>query len=211
MFEEYQQIIREFVSRRHGIYALYKGSRLYYVGLATNLSSRLKAHLGDRHRGHWDRFSIYLTVGNEHLKELESLLLRVVKPKGNEQRGKFASSENLLRQLKRRIKAHQSEKLNDLIDHHPAPLEPKVAHKPKDPHVPLSGCVRKPFKLQARLKGKTFHAKVRSDGTIRFQGKVYRSPSAAGGAASKRACNGWRFWRYERAPGDWVRLDELRK
>jgi hypothetical protein len=45
VFEEYQEIIREFVSHRHGIYALYKGSRLYYVGLATNLSARLKAHL----------------------------------------------------------------------------------------------------------------------------------------------------------------------
>ena len=211
VFEEYQDIIREFVSRRHGIYALYKGSRLYYVGLATNLSSRLKAHLGDRHSGHWNRFSIYLTVGDVHLKELESLLLRVVKPKGNKQSGKIASSENLLRRLKRRIKASQSAWLNDLIGHHTEPREPKDAHKPNDLHVPLSRYVRKPFNLQARFKGKTLHAKVRRDGTIRFQGKIYRSPSAPAIEVCKRASNGWSFWKYERAPGDWVKLDELRK
>jgi len=31
-------------------------------------------------------------------------------------------------------------------------------------------------------------------------------------AACKRvSCNGWAFWEYERAKGDWVLLDELRK
>jgi hypothetical protein len=41
-------------------------------------------------------------------------------------------------------------------------------------------------------------------------GASYRSPSLA--AASKRAtCNGWTFWKYERAPSDWVKLNELRK
>jgi hypothetical protein len=211
VFEQYQGIIHEFVSHRNGVYALYKGDNLYYVGLATNLSSRLKAHLGDRHSGHWNRFSVYLTVGDKHLKELESLLLRVVKPKGNKQGGKIASSENLRGRFKRRIKAFNSAKVNALFGQESAPAEPKGAHKPNDLHVPLSGFVRKAFKLRARFKGKTLHAKVRSDGTIRFLGKVYGSPSGAGCAACKRACNGWGFWKYERAPGDWVRLNELRK
>jgi type I restriction-modification system DNA methylase subunit len=35
--------------RRHGVYALYRGNRLYYVGLASNLRSRLNTHLRDRH------------------------------------------------------------------------------------------------------------------------------------------------------------------
>ena len=34
---------------------------------------------------------------------------------------------------------------------------------------------------------------------------------AEGGPVCKRSCNGWSFLKYERAPGDWVRLDELRK
>ena len=39
--DKYQRIIREYVRRRHGIYALYRRDRLYYVGLASNLRNRL--------------------------------------------------------------------------------------------------------------------------------------------------------------------------
>jgi hypothetical protein len=39
-----------------------------------------------------------------------------------------------------------------------------------------------------------------------------RSHSARRAAACKRKTyNGWTFWRYERALGDWVLIDELRK
>jgi hypothetical protein len=41
--------------------------------------------------------------------------------------------------------------------------------------------------------------------------KDYNSPSLAGAAVVKRSCNGWTFWKYERAPGDWVLLDVLRR
>jgi hypothetical protein len=40
---------------------------------------------------------------------------------------------------------------------------------------------------------------------------MYTSPSAAALAATEYPVDGWSFWKYERAPGDWVRLDELRK
>jgi hypothetical protein len=39
---------------------------------------RLKGHLRDCHKGLWDRFSVYLTSDAEHIKELESLLLRII-------------------------------------------------------------------------------------------------------------------------------------
>jgi hypothetical protein len=53
--KEYQDVIREFVRRRHGLYALYRNDKLYYVGLASNLRNRLKAHLKNRHSDSWDR------------------------------------------------------------------------------------------------------------------------------------------------------------
>jgi hypothetical protein len=65
--EKYQDVIRAAVSRRHGVYALYKRNKLYYVGLAKDLRWRLKAHLNDRHGESWDRFSVYLTIGDQHL------------------------------------------------------------------------------------------------------------------------------------------------
>ena len=49
--EEYQDIVRQYVRRRQGVYALYRRGKLYYVGLASNLRGRLANHLKDRH-GH---------------------------------------------------------------------------------------------------------------------------------------------------------------
>ena len=68
------------------------------------------------------------------------------------------------------------------------------------------------MKLRAFFKGKKLVSRVRRNGTIRFAGKIYTSPSLAATTAVKRkTCNGWTFWEYERAPGDWVKIDKLRK
>jgi hypothetical protein len=108
---KYQGVIRSYVRGRQGIYALYRKNELYYVGLAGNLRSRLKAHLRDRHKKLWDRFSVYLTIGDSHLKELESLILRTVKPSGNPQSGKFIKSENLRGKLSRDLRARQRQEI----------------------------------------------------------------------------------------------------
>lgn len=87
LLDAYAELVRGLIRRRAGVYALYRGRRLYYVGLASNLMGRLKGHLRDRHRGLWDRFSVYLTTDHEHMKELESLILRIVRPAGNKVSG----------------------------------------------------------------------------------------------------------------------------
>jgi len=103
VLEDYPQVVSDMIKRRAGVYALYKGEKLYYVGLASNLMGRLKTHLKDRHRGAWNRFSVYLTLRDEHIKELESLLLRIVNPEGNKQRGSFVKSHNLYPSLNKQI------------------------------------------------------------------------------------------------------------
>jgi hypothetical protein len=209
VLEDYQDIIREYVSRRQGVYALYHDDDLYYVGLASDLSSRLKAHLGDKHAGQWNRFSVYLTIGDKHLRELETLILRVVKPKpeGNFKTGKFARSEDLRARLAQDIRQRNREKLDHIVGR----AEETIQLALPGPMPPLCPYVKRVFKLRGRSKGKTFHASVRDDGTIRLQGKVYASPSTAARAATHYPVDGWLFWKYERAPGDWVRIDELRK
>ena len=209
VLEEYQDIIREYVSRRQGVYALYHEDELYYVGLASNLSSRLKAHLSDKHGGQWDRFSVYLTIGDKHLRELETLILRVVKPrpKGNNKVGNFARSEDLRARLAKDIRQRNREKLDHIVGRSEETF--RIVLPGRMP--PLLPYVKKVFKLRGRSKGKTFQATVRDDGSIRLQGKVYQSPTAAAVAVSKYSVDGWWFWKYERAPGDWVRLDELRR
>ena len=209
VLEDYQDIIRDYVSRRHGVYALYSDDRLYYVGLAGNLSSRLKNHLKDKHRGQWNRFSVYLTIAHEHPRELETLILRVVKPmpKGNSKRGKFSRSENLLGRLTKEIRQRDREKLHHIVGSSEKIIRVVLPGR----MLPLLPYVKKVFKLRGRSKGKTFMASVKDDGTIRLQRKVYPSPTAAAMAVTHYTVDGWWFWKYERAPGDWVRLDELRR
>jgi hypothetical protein len=112
--KRYPDIITEFVRGRSGVYALYKGNVLYYVGLAKNLRSRLRGHLRDRHAEAWDRFNAYLTQGDEHLKELESLVLRIASPAGNRLAGKFMGSKELRRAFRRRIVEAQKRELADI-------------------------------------------------------------------------------------------------
>ena len=112
--KRYPDIITEFAKGRSGVYALYKGNDLYYVGLAKNLRSRLRGHLKDRHAEAWDYFNVYLTQGDEHLKELESLVLRIASPKGNRISGKFMGSSDLKSAFRQRIVDSQKRELADL-------------------------------------------------------------------------------------------------
>jgi len=209
---KYQDVIRSYVRGRQGIYALYRKNELYYVGLAGNLRSRLKAHLRDRHKKLWDRFSVYLTIGDSHLKELESLILRTVKPSGNHQSGKFIKSENLRGKLSRDLRARQRQEINWVIGRSTSPVPKRRQVKVVKPGAAvLSAYFNESKKLRATFKGRLIKARVRRNGLIRYRDRDYKSPSRAASAVVKRAANGWRFWKYERAPGDWVSLKELRR
>jgi len=183
------------------------------VGLASNLRSRLSQHLRDRHQSSWDRFSVYLTIGDSHLKELESLILRIVKPPANLQKGKFICSEDIRRRFSRDVRSHQRDELISLLGKKIIEEEEKEEKRISEGKQPvLRKYISGPIKLRAYFKGKTLKARIRRDGSINFRGKIYSSPSLAAAAACKRrTCNGWNFWRYERAPGDWVKINELRK
>lgn len=210
--EKYQDIIRRYVRRRQGVYALYRRGKLHYVGLASNLRSRLAHHLRDRHQNSWDRFSVYLTIGDSHLRELESLILRIVKPAGNKQKGKFLRSDDIRRRFAREVRTHQRDELISLIGKTIVEEEEEEGRFSEGRRPVLGKYISGPMKLRTHFKGKTLNARVRRDGSINFGGKIYSSPSLAGAAACKRrTCNGWTFWQYERAPGDWVLLNELRK
>jgi len=199
--EKHQKIIKQYVRRRNGVYALYRKGKLYYVGLAKNLRSRLKSHLHDRHGSSWDRFSVYLTIGEQHLRELESLILRIVQPKGNKQKGKFPKSEDIRRRFARDVKDRLNYEIALLLGKEPK----KTAPQGKATKL-------RRMKLRAWFKGKKLRAQLLKGGRVRFNGKVYDSLSTAAAKACRRvSCNGWTFWKYQRAPGDWVTVDHLRK
>jgi hypothetical protein len=210
---QHQKMIREYVHGRHGIYALYRRDRLYYVGLATDLRWRLKAHLGDRHADSWDRFSVYLTADDRHIKELECLLLRIIQPKpeGNKQSGKFVASENLRPRFKRDMKAFFNGQVAHLMG---TPTGKRVSTKTTSAQsqntvLRVTGG-RVGRILRAKHKTKVVRAMVDKKGMIRYGKESYSTPSGAAKAVVGHACNGWRFWQIESRPGEWVPMGDLR-
>jgi len=218
VLEDYQDIIRQYVRGTEGVYALFRRGKLYYVGLASNLNFRLKQHLKDRHKDSWDRFSVYLTIHSEHMRELESLLLRITSPPGNKQTGKFAKSENLVKRLNSDVKIEQDEERDRLFDRQQTLARPKRKAQPKkrkrgEPMLApyIRADVMPSRKLRAEYKGKTLRANVLKDGQISFRGKRYKSPSAAALVAIDSGTrNGWYFWTFERSPNKWVHLNDLK-
>ncbi len=200
MFEKYSSVITRYVDKRNGLYALYRGTDLYYVGLARNLKGRLKDHLRDRHAGAWDRFSAYLTQGDRFLKEMESLLLRISLPEGNRVKGKLRGSRDLKRELQQEIMEIQRFELSGLLGRKAVTLK-KKQNSLLD--------AERAIHLRREYKGKTYRATWRRNGTVNYKGKVYDSVSAAGRAVTKRGTNGWSFWMARNEEGEWVKLNAL--
>ncbi len=210
VMEDYRPLIQSLIRGKSGVYALYHNDALYYVGLASNLMNRLNSHLKDRHSGKWNRFSVFLTVHDSHMKELESLVLRIVSPRGNRVGGKFVESENLSRVLNREMKDNDKDKRARLLggDVKKRRVRSKTAEATGS-HG-LKDAFDRRVTLKGWHKGFEYNASLRRDGRISFSGETYKSPSAAGVAARGRSTNGWTFWHY-RLKNEWVKLSTLRK
>lgn len=216
VFADFPKQLTELAHGKHGVYALYKGDRLYYVGLATNLRNRIKQHLKDKHSGKWNRFSLYLVRKEEHIKELESLILRIADPKGNSTKGRLPGADNLLNPLRSAILEEQSSQLEKLFGRKKAVkinkhTKPKSLKKSTYRKPIMAKYVSKRMQIRGLHKGITHKASVLANGQIRFNGTLYTSPSIAGAAAvGRKTCNGWKFWKFKNSSGDWVPLNELR-
>jgi hypothetical protein len=220
--DQYPDVIKLLIRRRSGVYALYDGEQLYYVGLASNLMGRLKTHLKDRHRGLWDRFSVYLTARTEqsHIRELEALLLRIVSPAGNKVAGRLRAAKNLYPSLHASMSLRDAERRAGLLGGvaakrlqrkliRAATRPAKVSQRQKGDAYPAAGIASVRLPLQGTYKGTTYSATLRRDGQIRLDGILYPSPTAAATMAIGRRMNGWWFWK-ARKGSDWTRLKELR-
>ena len=223
VFDRFPEQLTELVGSEHGIYALYKKDRLYYVGLASNLKRRIRHHMKDRHSGEWDRFSVYLVRKSDHIKELESLILRIVDPSGNVVTGKLSRSENLQSFLEAEVKNEQNRRREELFGKsirrrrtsggQKKRARPRTnVRKTKDSLVPaLAPYVKSRFRIYGEYKGKTFKAALNKSGTIRFGGFSYNTPSGAAEAARKCRTNGWTFWKFRNSKDELVAIDQLRK
>ena len=206
---EDRDVVRELIRGKAGVYALYKRDGLYYVGLARNLMGRLKQHLNDRHQGRWDRFSVYLTVQDGHIKELESLILRIVHPGGNRKGGRFIASKSLRSDFTRRLKEKDADRRAAKVGGQVAARRRRTRTKRKRASRALSKAFDRRVRLWGEHNGHDYYAQLRRDVTIVFNGYIYDSPTAAAkDAAGRRA--GWKFWYFcDRKRKIWKPLDSI--
>lgn len=219
--EEYHAEITELAKAEHGVYALYKKDRLYYVGLAIDLRRRIDQHMKDKHAEKWNRFSLYLVRKVDHIREIESLLLRIADPKGNKHAGRLKHAQNLQRRLKSSmIRRRRAEILAMFSATRPMPSDKRRSRrktagandqaKSSEAAQILRQTEAAGKAIFASYQGWEYRARVLRNGTIKFGGKSYESPSAAGRAITKRPLNGWAFW-WIRQGGEKIRLGRLRR
>jgi hypothetical protein len=211
VFQEYYGEITELIADSPGLYALYDGAELYYVGKSIDLRKRVKDHLKDRHLASWTHFSLYLVRQAAHIHEIESLLVRIANPKGNRVIPKGRSTGLLAKDLKRLIVSKQKQVLAGLFAPKRAAQKTDRRHATGRPQS-LVGLVTKTTKLYRTYKGQDYKASLNPKGVITFNGEKFTSPSGAAKAlVGPRAVNGWHFWYLESAAGDWVTLADFKK
>jgi len=210
VLDKWREILAVQIKGQAGIYALYKGDKLYYVGLARSLMGRVNHHLKDRHKGKWERFSVYLTVNDEHVRSLEALLLRIVDLSGNRVKGRLGNAQDLARQLRREAHERARDEAAVLLGGRYIRHRRRQRIKTAEGVEGLRGLVERRLPLRAKYKGKLFRAALRRDGRISLKGQVYDSPSNAATAAIGRGANGWHFWRFRDEKRQWVKLLKLK-
>ena len=211
ILEKYPQIVNEMIKGKAGLYALYNRDRLYYVGLTANLKGRLKTHLKDRHKGLWNRYSVYLAKEANHIKSLESLVLRIVNPSGNHVKGHMPGASNLGRKINHQMSETDANNRAKLLGGSDVQRRIKAKATSRGT-LGLKGVVEHRYLLRGAYKGKKYSATLRKDGLISYNRKQYESPTAAAKMIIKgRAVNGWAFWKYRNDAGEWVQLTRLRR
>ncbi|MBA7679263.1 hypothetical protein ES703_87550 [subsurface metagenome] len=219
VFERYPEQITGLTEGTQGVYALYRRQKLYYIGLASDLKRRIKWHLKDKHKGKWDRFSLYIIRKTDQIREVESVVVRIAEPSGNQQRGRLRGSKNLVRKLDAAIKERQKEERRGMLgDGKGKATRKKVKKRRKrvskaaKGERPLKGLLRDYQRIYASYKGKDYKAKVLPSGSIKFNGKLYNTPSGAAHVIIERgAVNGWNFWKYKDKSGNLRAIKHLRK
>jgi hypothetical protein len=109
----FRKRLREIMHKYAGIYALYKGKRLYYTGLTRDLFGRIDRHLGDRHASRWDHFIIFRIQKIPYLKDIETLLHHLIDTRGNRSKGKVPRDADINWILRDLVRGYERE-LKDL-------------------------------------------------------------------------------------------------
>jgi predicted GIY-YIG superfamily endonuclease len=88
-FSIFRRELGKMLKYNSGAYVLYNNDKLYYVGITQDLFKRLDTHTKDKHKGKWNKFSVFIIRKNRYLKDIESMIHRISEPKANIAKGKF--------------------------------------------------------------------------------------------------------------------------
>jgi len=119
-FDVIKMELANVLKHRAGVYALYQNNKLVRVGLGTNIYWRLKGHAKSKNL-RWNNASLFI-IGDRNLKylrDLETAIVRIAKPKYNDQKGRVRDEHYLERLLRKRVrgkrkKLHEKRKQKDM-------------------------------------------------------------------------------------------------
>ena len=186
-------ILSQLIGRDKGIYILYKKDIIYYVGKAADLKNRIATHQEDHHKNRWDRFSLFIVRNNSHIPELESLLINICEPEGNKAYPK-GRAINLKPDFRKLLVSYHMDQEEKMLCEEKAKFKKKKIKNSKNKKL-YSLYKNKNMKIVAFYKGKEYKALFLKNGSIRYNKKIYPSPSAAARKIVKRRENGLLFWR----------------
>ncbi len=104
-FDVIKTELANLLKRRAGVYALYQNDKLVRVGLGTSIYWRLKGHAKSK-KLVWNSASLFI-IGEKNLKylrDLETAVVRIAKPKYNDQKGRVRDEHYLERVLRKSVK-----------------------------------------------------------------------------------------------------------
>jgi hypothetical protein len=206
IFIRHSDTITDLIGNSPGIYALYDGSELYYVGKATDLRRRVKQHLKDRHLASWTHFSLFLVRRADEISEIESLVVRIANPNGNRAIPSRKEGKPLLKKLVALVKNKQNDEIRTLFGDKKKRVR---THKDKG-FKSLKGLVRWRHRLYRTYKGKEYMAVLLPSGKIILKGRSFDTATAAAKSIVDRpTVNGWTFWYIKDSRREWVRLSDF--
>lgn len=105
-FDVIRRELRSTLKGNAGVYALYKGDKLVRVGLARDIYNRLKHHSKDK-KLKWNKASLFILKKVTYLKDLETAIVRIARPKYNDQKGRVKDEHFLKRFLRKQVRMKQ--------------------------------------------------------------------------------------------------------
>jgi hypothetical protein len=94
--------LRGVLKGRAGIYALYKKGKVVKVGLGTSIYGRVDGHSKSK-KMNWDTASLFIIKNIKYLRDVETAVNRIAKPKYSIQRGRVGDEHYFEKILKKSV------------------------------------------------------------------------------------------------------------